>query len=577
MKSWWMKCGMLKAFLTRRISIIKSLISVLLILSLSGCSSKAASQDIISFSQNLQPTKTFSDKLSKQISETSPPEVIQELRRISDTYQPQVRIVSPHTDEVLQGNDVKVRFDVKDLPIFKDSKLGLGSHLNVILDNDSLQSVYDVNQSLELSDLSPGTHTLRVFATRAWNESFKNEGAYAQTTFHIFTKSEDNNPVSTLPLLTYSSPQGDYGAEPILLDFYLTNAPLHLLSQDSGNEIGDWRIRCTINGESFILDRWQSLYMKGFKTGSNWIKLEFIDGQGNTIKNVFNSTLKTINYQPKGKDALSKVVRGELSAEQVRSIVDPNYSTTSVIEPIVEPEVKSNSELEPIVTPTVEPELEPKLEPKLEPEPRIIEKVTPILKTPDTLENNLQEEKVKKEKIQKEELQEEIPQKSEINESSGGFLKRFQRQKENKPPSQDTVKVEPTPNVSPIPEIIKTPVSKEESETETKSSTKPIPEELEQPETNSIEEIPPTTIKLTPKLKSEEVTPEEVQKSESKNQSKLPNLGKYFQPRNSDTENPDTKSSNTKEEEEFVPSPVNLISPVPEVETKEELIQPTEK
>jgi len=72
---------------------------------------------------------------------------------------------------------------------------------------------------------------------------------------HIFTKTQDNNPDAVQPLLTYSRPKGSYGAEPILLDF--TNAPLHLVAQDNPNDdIADWRIRCTINGNSFVLDRW---------------------------------------------------------------------------------------------------------------------------------------------------------------------------------------------------------------------------------------------------------------------------------------------------------------------------------
>ena len=143
---------------------------------------------------------------------------------------------------------------------------------------------------------------MRVFAARPWHESFKNAGAYAQTTFHIFTKTQHNNPDPTLPLLTYSRPKGTYGAEPILLDFYLTNAPLHLAATE--DNIADWRIRCTINEQSFVLDSWQSVYLKGFKPGKNWVKLEFIDGQGNTVENVFNSNIRTITYDLESKDIL---------------------------------------------------------------------------------------------------------------------------------------------------------------------------------------------------------------------------------------------------------------------------------
>jgi hypothetical protein len=345
------------------IAILRRLIILLLVLTITSCGEKAVTQEV-SIESKEKP-----QQISRQFSEVSPPAAIQELRASLEVYQPQVTIITPQADEVLQDDKVTVRLQVKDLPIFQDPKFNLGSHLNVILDNEPYISVYDLNQPLVLPDLSPGTHTLRVFASRAWDESFKNEGAYAQTTFHIFTKSDDNNPDPALPLITYNHPQGIYGAEPILLDFYLTNAPLHLVaSSNPNNQIADWRIRCTINGESFVLDRWQAIYLKGFKPGKNWVKLEFLDDQGNVVKNVFNSTIRLITYEPKGKDTLSKIVRGELSAEQLRSIIDPNYTAKpTTAEPIPAPTVEKipETKLEEPVTKSessqpkqVEPQLE---------------------------------------------------------------------------------------------------------------------------------------------------------------------------------------------------------------------------
>lgn len=326
------------------------LLTFFLILSLTSCAEKAVSRDV-SLGYREKPQLT-----SKQFSEVSPPATIQALQSALDVYQPQVTIVTPQNDEVLQDSRVTVSVQVKDLPIFKDARLELGPHLEVILDKQSYKTVYDLNEPLILSHLSPGTHTLRVFASRPWDESFKNEGAFAQTTFHIYTKTDDNNPDSSLPLLTYNRPRGNYGAEPILLDFYLTNAPLHLVSAENPQDVAsDWRIRCTINDESFVFDRWQAVYLKGFNPGKNWVKLEFLDNQGNPLKNAFNTTVGVITYQPKGKDTLSRIVRGELTVDEVRSIVDPNF--TVKIQP-TEPAI--------IPTPTVTPEVEklPQVEPK---------------------------------------------------------------------------------------------------------------------------------------------------------------------------------------------------------------------
>jgi hypothetical protein len=298
--------------------------------------------------------------------------------------------LNPKPDEVLQDINVSVKFQVKDFPIFKEANLGLGPHLQVLLDNQPYAAVYDINQTLTLSDLEPGTHTLRVFAARPWEESFKNEGALAQTTFHVFTKTQDNNPDRTLPLLTYNSPQGSYGAEPILLDFYLTNAPLHQVAQaNSEDDILDWKIRATVNGESFAIDQLQPIYLKGFKPGKNWVQLELIDEQGNSVKNAFNNTARLIDYQPQGQDTLSKLVRGELTVADTRGIVDRTYQVPKPTpEPTPTPALEKTpvAEPSPVVpeTPVTESSLEPKVAPiqTIEPTPT----ATPQLEAPKLVE-----------------------------------------------------------------------------------------------------------------------------------------------------------------------------------------------
>ncbi len=346
---------------SNRFPIIKWVVTLVLVVNLSSCAEAANSQEIsINPFMKAPPTS----EISGTFSETAPPNVIQALRPSLQGYQPQVSILSPQVDEILPDNIVKVKLQVKDLPIFKDPQWQLGPHLHLILDNQPYIAVYDVNQPMVLSDLSPGTHTLRVFASRPWYESFKNEGAYTQTTFHVLTKTEENNPDAKLPLLTYSRPNGGYGAEPIMLDFYLTNAPLHDIAETNPDDtMSNWRIRSTVNGESFILDRWQPIYLKGFKPGKTWVKLEFLDNQGQPVKNAFNTTIRLINYQPNGQDTLSKIVRGELTADEVRGIVDPTYTAkipateatptpATKVEKQPIPEVKVPEVKVPEVTPT---------------------------------------------------------------------------------------------------------------------------------------------------------------------------------------------------------------------------------
>lgn len=269
------------------------------------------------------------------------PQTLTELNQGFEENQPQVTLLSPKPDEILQDTSVSLRFEVKDLPIYKEQNWGLGPHLHVILDNQPYQAVYDLSQPLVFENLTPGTHTLRVFASRPWHESFKNVGAYTQSTFHVFTKTNENQPISGKPLLTYSRPNGSYGAEPIMLDFYLTDAPLHMIAQENSS-LADWRVRCTVNGSSVVVDTWEPIYLQGFKPGRNWVQLELIDTDGNPIPNLFNNTARLITYQPGGGDTLSQLVRGELSLADIGQIVDPDY-----VPPTPEPAPEATTAPEP--------------------------------------------------------------------------------------------------------------------------------------------------------------------------------------------------------------------------------------
>ncbi|HEY9630106.1 MAG TPA: hypothetical protein V6C84_22660 [Coleofasciculaceae cyanobacterium] len=322
--------------------LLAALLAVILSFGLGSCSTAPSSgggRSARSSSRSPQMVK---------LSEVPPPIALRELRQDLDAYQPQVKILSPRSDEVLQDTEVSVRFQAKDMPLFLNEEFGLGPHLHVIVDNQPYTALYDTSEPMILKDLEPGTHTIRAFASRPWHESFKNEGAYAQTTFHVFTKTPEHNPDPQQPLLTYSRPKGSYGAEPIMLDFYLANAPLHLVAnQDMEDDILDWQVRCTINGESFIVDRWEPIYLKGLKPGKTWVQLELLDENGNPYPNAFNNTVRLIDYQPGGTDTLSKLVRGELSAAEARSIVDRDYVYQP--EPPIEPDLPELTPIEPVV------------------------------------------------------------------------------------------------------------------------------------------------------------------------------------------------------------------------------------
>ncbi|MEM7795279.1 MAG: hypothetical protein AAF579_12630, partial [Cyanobacteria bacterium P01_C01_bin.118] len=313
----------------------KSLLLIVILLFVSSCSGSPQADNP---TLNEPPSKSLFAPRPK-IKQVDPPKLIQELHPWLDQYVPQVQIRQPEADQILDITTVNVVLQIQDLPIYKDETWEMGPHVELLLDNQPYSSLYDLDQPISLENLTPGTHTLRVWAERPWHESFKNKGAYDQVTFHIFAKTDENSPATGQPLLTYGTPMGTYGAEPVLLDFYLTDAPLHQVAQENPN-LKDWQIRYTINGDSFTIQDWRPIYIEGLKSGKNWIQLTLVDDQGNPIEGLFNNTVRLIDYDPALNDSLAQIVRGDLTLEQVGHIIDPTYSP-----PVPEiPEVLEQSE-----------------------------------------------------------------------------------------------------------------------------------------------------------------------------------------------------------------------------------------
>ena len=332
-------------------------------------------------------TKVFNVQNNGLLAETPPPQIIKKLNQQLEQHQPQVQIIFPQPEQILKQTNINIQLEVKDLPIFQDEKSKLGNHVNLILDNEPLKQIYDLTSPVILKDIAPGTHTIRAFAVRPWEESFKNEGAYAQATFSVLTETNNNAPDNNLPLLTYNSPTETYGAEPFLLDFYLTNAPLHSVAQKNP-QLRDWMIKATVNGESFYLENWQPIYLKGLNKGENWIQLELVDQEGKSIENVFNNTVRVINYRPETTDILSQIFADKISIEDVKSIIEPTY----YIQPVGEPEV---------IEPSVELEETSSLE-----KPTISEEATPTEAT--SVETKTEDEVIPIEKDRESELVPEL-------------------------------------------------------------------------------------------------------------------------------------------------------------------------
>src|SRR5690606_16954891 len=163
------------------------------------------------------------------------------------------------------------------------------------LDNQPYEAYYNIDGDLfELRNVPDGEHTLRVFASRPWHESYKNEGSFDMVRFTVKNGGADvEKPTTTntgqqmsnvnsntaasgnantasnanaaptpegkdmppsqggkiddkLPLLTYSRPKGEYkgaDADPIMIDFWLIGGQLT-------GDGGQYRVRYSVDGRS---------------------------------------------------------------------------------------------------------------------------------------------------------------------------------------------------------------------------------------------------------------------------------------------------------------------------------------
>ena len=239
-----------------------------------------------------------------------------------DKAEPELQVELPKEGQTLDNSTVKVKIKViGDLKMGKDGA-GAGNHVHVILDNQPYAAHYMWDEGFELRNVSDGEHILRMFASRPWHESYKNEKAFKTIKFTVKggtsdetkpTTDEKGNKLAdakkpegidleesvagdvdfTKPLLTYSRPKGEYkgvDAEAIMIDFWLANAKLV-------GDGGEYRVRYSINnGGSQLVEKWEPFWVKGWKEGKNSVKLELVDKNGKLIENGgYNSTVRIIS------------------------------------------------------------------------------------------------------------------------------------------------------------------------------------------------------------------------------------------------------------------------------------------
>lgn len=164
-----------------------------------------------------------------------------------------------------------------------------GQHIHFILNNKPYIAEYKADFT-EKAD--PGHNVMLAFLSRSYHESLKNNASVVVEGFDMpgegATATAD---LSQDPTLFYSRPKGDYkqfDGEKMLLDFYLLNTNL----EDQG-----YSVRATIDGETWIINKWDAYFIEGLELGQHTVRLELIDKDGNLVPGPFNdSGDRTFNY-----------------------------------------------------------------------------------------------------------------------------------------------------------------------------------------------------------------------------------------------------------------------------------------
>jgi hypothetical protein len=205
---------------------------------------------------------------------------------------PQIEVLSPANDSTLPAGPWTLKLKVQDWPLYDDETNGLGPHLVVQLDDQPPRRISSAAeaQGLSMPELSPGSHRLTVFAARPWGEVVKAPGASQQLRLHRVARNPSQLPASGSPQLIAASPSDLQHNEPVLIDWLLIDAPLQHLRDDDAR----WRLRVSVNGDSFLVDRQTPLWLKGLKRGSNAVQLELLDGRGDPLNPPFNSVVREV-------------------------------------------------------------------------------------------------------------------------------------------------------------------------------------------------------------------------------------------------------------------------------------------
>ncbi|SBO43594.1 hypothetical protein [Cyanobium sp. NIES-981] len=241
------------------------------------------------------------------LQEVPPPGGVRQLQGDLAAHHPHVRIDSPADGSVLPAVPWTLELAVQDWPLADAGSLGMGPHVVVQIDEQPPLRLSQAGPagnptagggssslSIELPPLEPGSHRVTAYAARPWGEAVKAAAASDQIRLARVAPNPLSQPAAGTPQLIPVSPAFPSPHQPVLIDWLLRDAPLQGLRQgDAG-----WRLRITVNGDSFLVDENTPLWLEGWRRGSNTVLLELVDGLGAPLNPPFNSLVREVWIDP---------------------------------------------------------------------------------------------------------------------------------------------------------------------------------------------------------------------------------------------------------------------------------------
>jgi hypothetical protein len=203
----------------------------------------------------------------------------------------------PAAGSTVAGKDVPFKYELANYQLTAQTEghhdhanSAQGQHIHNIVDNEPYTAHYTTEFTKPIPE---GSHVVLSFLSRSYHESLKHKEAYDLRVINVGKST--TGPGAGFDAkgqhLFYSRPKGEYvgnDTKKVMLDFYLVNSEL----SPEGN-----KVRATINGTAFTIDRWLPHTIEGLPMGESTIKLELLDKDGNVIPGPFNTVERKITLK----------------------------------------------------------------------------------------------------------------------------------------------------------------------------------------------------------------------------------------------------------------------------------------